>query len=34
VIIKALQHSNTLKIAEKELEFVQKNDIKAYCFDN
>lgn len=34
VIINALQHSNTLKIAEKELEFIQKNDIKAYYFDD
>ena len=34
VIINALQHSNTLKIAEKELEFIQKNDIQAYYFDD
>lgn len=34
VIINALQHSNTLKIAEKELEFIQKNDIQAFYFDD
>ena len=28
VIINALQHSNTLKIAEKELEFIQKMTFK------
>jgi len=34
VVINALKRSKTLKIAEKELEFIQKNKIQAYYFDD